>query len=238
MSEDPIGFGGGHANLNLYIGNSPLNGIDPFGFAPVNPTARAAWLHRRLVEMAAQQAAAEILAMVLGDVDQNVLQQFELGVNQGALNIVEGVTDIGTATVNVAVGDEVIPKSDWAEDLLVDEEDWAHDLSTGIGGTSALILAGAVANGGPRAPTPVRHMDPPRGWPTTPRPSLPPKPPAPAPPSMNAPGLPGLNGGGLPASNPFFPEGPVWVRPAPGGNVIIRPSPQPPPWWPPPGYGG
>jgi RHS repeat-associated protein len=30
-SEDPIGFGGGHANLYAYTANSPVNGIDPRG---------------------------------------------------------------------------------------------------------------------------------------------------------------------------------------------------------------
>jgi len=31
MSEDPIGFAGGDANLYAYVGNSPGNYIDPFG---------------------------------------------------------------------------------------------------------------------------------------------------------------------------------------------------------------
>jgi RHS repeat-associated protein len=31
ISEDPIGFGGGQANLYAYVGNSPLNLIDPTG---------------------------------------------------------------------------------------------------------------------------------------------------------------------------------------------------------------
>jgi RHS repeat-associated protein len=32
ISEDPISFAGGDANLSRYVGNSPTNGIDPFGF--------------------------------------------------------------------------------------------------------------------------------------------------------------------------------------------------------------
>jgi RHS repeat-associated protein len=53
-SEDPIGFGGGHANLNIYTGNSPVNRVDPFGLEPVglDPAERAAWRARRLAEMA------------------------------------------------------------------------------------------------------------------------------------------------------------------------------------------
>ena len=31
ISEDPIGFLGGSTNLNTYVGNSPLSGIDPNG---------------------------------------------------------------------------------------------------------------------------------------------------------------------------------------------------------------
>ena len=31
VSEDPIGFGGGQANLYAYVGNSPVNMIDPTG---------------------------------------------------------------------------------------------------------------------------------------------------------------------------------------------------------------
>ncbi len=31
MSEDPIGFSAGDVNLNRYVGNSPVNGVDPSG---------------------------------------------------------------------------------------------------------------------------------------------------------------------------------------------------------------
>jgi RHS repeat-associated protein len=33
ISEDPIGFGGGHPNLNVYVANSPANGTDTLGLA-------------------------------------------------------------------------------------------------------------------------------------------------------------------------------------------------------------
>jgi RHS repeat-associated protein len=35
VSEDTIGFAGGDANLSRYVGNNPLNRIDPFGFCGV-----------------------------------------------------------------------------------------------------------------------------------------------------------------------------------------------------------
>ncbi len=34
ISEDPIGFEGGDANLYAYVGNSPCNATDPLGLAP------------------------------------------------------------------------------------------------------------------------------------------------------------------------------------------------------------
>lgn len=33
VSEDPSGFEGGDVNLMAYVGNNPVNGIDPFGLA-------------------------------------------------------------------------------------------------------------------------------------------------------------------------------------------------------------
>jgi RHS repeat-associated protein len=36
-SRDPIGFAGGDANLNRYVGNNPVNATDPSGFAAINP---------------------------------------------------------------------------------------------------------------------------------------------------------------------------------------------------------
>jgi RHS repeat-associated protein len=33
ISRDPLGFGGGDTNLYAYVGNNPLNGVDPYGLA-------------------------------------------------------------------------------------------------------------------------------------------------------------------------------------------------------------
>ena len=35
ISKDPIGFGGGDVNLFRYVGNDPINWIDPYGLNPV-----------------------------------------------------------------------------------------------------------------------------------------------------------------------------------------------------------
>jgi RHS repeat-associated protein len=159
MSEDPIGFGGGHANLNVYVGNSPANAVDSNGLGPVPGTEkmRAAWRARHLARMEewAAEAQAEQEARRKEIYDQlvgwlEVKDQFELGLNQGVLKVVEGITDVGTDTVNEGLlgGYELIPESDWAKDFFVDEEEWAHDLSTGLGGNSAIILA-TIFLGGP-----------------------------------------------------------------------------------------
>jgi RHS repeat-associated protein len=37
MSQDPIGFGGGQANLSEYVGNTPLSGVDPTGLDEQTP---------------------------------------------------------------------------------------------------------------------------------------------------------------------------------------------------------
>jgi RHS repeat-associated protein len=40
ISEDPIGFGAGDANLYRYVGNSPVNAIDPSGLQEDSPIQR------------------------------------------------------------------------------------------------------------------------------------------------------------------------------------------------------
>ncbi|MBI3377385.1 MAG: transglycosylase SLT domain-containing protein [Nitrospirae bacterium] len=37
LSEDPIGFEGGDVNLYRYVGNNPVNWIDPFGLIALSP---------------------------------------------------------------------------------------------------------------------------------------------------------------------------------------------------------
>jgi RHS repeat-associated protein len=50
LSEDPIGFNAGDANLYRYVGNGPVNGVDPSGLVPPGrpegpaPPGFAKWL--------------------------------------------------------------------------------------------------------------------------------------------------------------------------------------------------
>jgi RHS repeat-associated protein len=72
ISEDPIGFGGGHANLNVYTGNSPVNGVDPSGLVPGGWGAQeiATWKARRFEEVSQIYAEAGI------PIPQSVLESF------------------------------------------------------------------------------------------------------------------------------------------------------------------
>jgi RHS repeat-associated protein len=71
-SEDPIGFGGGHASLNAYTGNSPVNGVDPSGLVPGGWGAQeiATWKARRFEEVSQIYAEAGI------PIPQSVLESF------------------------------------------------------------------------------------------------------------------------------------------------------------------
>jgi RHS repeat-associated protein len=72
LSEDPIGFAGGHANLYAYTGNSPVNGTDSHGLLPGGwtPDQIAAWKARRFLQV------TEIFEAAGMDVPQDVLNSF------------------------------------------------------------------------------------------------------------------------------------------------------------------
>jgi len=44
VSEDPIGFGGGDVNLYSYVGNNPINFIDPLGLTAGDTNASNTWV--------------------------------------------------------------------------------------------------------------------------------------------------------------------------------------------------
>ena len=55
ISKDPIGFGGGDVNLFRYVGNGPVNWVDPFGLGPKDklfglPKKFWNWYHRQRKE--------------------------------------------------------------------------------------------------------------------------------------------------------------------------------------------
>jgi RHS repeat-associated protein len=47
ISEDPIGFRAGDTNLTRYVGNNPVNWVDPSGLAPVRPLNEGAGIDWR-----------------------------------------------------------------------------------------------------------------------------------------------------------------------------------------------
>ncbi len=71
ISEDPLGFGGGDVNLYAYVGNNPVNLIDPNGNVP-----------QALVGAAIGGVTGGVLAYVN---DQPVLPGIAMGVGTGAL---------------------------------------------------------------------------------------------------------------------------------------------------------
>jgi len=44
ISEDPIGFGGGDVNLYAYVGNNPVNFVDPLGLTAGDTNASNTWV--------------------------------------------------------------------------------------------------------------------------------------------------------------------------------------------------
>jgi uncharacterized protein RhaS with RHS repeats len=54
-AKDPIGFGGGDANVYVYVGNDPVNLIDPAGLAELcnqfgQPVVAVAWASEKITE--------------------------------------------------------------------------------------------------------------------------------------------------------------------------------------------
>lgn len=45
ISEDPIGFEGGDLNLYVYVGNNPINRVDPLGLFDAYPSMSSTWMN-------------------------------------------------------------------------------------------------------------------------------------------------------------------------------------------------
>jgi RHS repeat-associated protein len=162
ISEDPIGFAAGDANLNRYVGNEPTGYIDPAGLESFggdigrefgyggSGTNTETWRDR----------LEKLRAIGWG---------FTLGVGQGATNIANGLQDTAIGLANLPGGfvngiawleekagildsnDPVrvpkIPSPDWSRDLITTEggEGWSdsHEWSKGLG--AAGVAAGIAA---------------------------------------------------------------------------------------------
>jgi hypothetical protein len=66
LSEDPLGFAAGDANLTRYVGNSPTNFTDPTGMSRVNPwTGIARILGKQWSEETCERAGKALAAELL-----------------------------------------------------------------------------------------------------------------------------------------------------------------------------
>ncbi len=135
LSQDPIGFAAGDANLYRYVGNGVTGALDPSGLA---------WTW---VTWGWEVGKASIA-----------------GVNQGKLNIVNGLQDTVVGLGNIAIGIPnvtasgiyrlrgtpksqqmlipYIPSPDWSKDLIVHESDACHGASKITGAAGVEILTG------------------------------------------------------------------------------------------------
>jgi RHS repeat-associated protein len=156
ISEDPVGFGGGHENLNVYVGNSPVNGIDPTGLLPPGWDAQqiAVWKARRFQEV------SEIYAELGMEIPASVWESFGYedwtkpnipedewdSIGQSLSSMVDGSSAIGS----YLAGDDVAAEfyADRAgETSLYTQVNDAPVYQTGVQialGTSVLTTAAAV----------------------------------------------------------------------------------------------
>jgi len=58
LQRDPIGVGGGHANVYLYCGNEPVNSKDPSGLQPALTSPDTPHGRRTIIQMAMEDAQA------------------------------------------------------------------------------------------------------------------------------------------------------------------------------------
>jgi RHS repeat-associated protein len=71
VSEDPAEFGGGDANLYAYVGNDPVNSIDPFGLTKIFDFGQG-WTGRLDITPTRNQAGFEIHVQE-GGIDQGII---------------------------------------------------------------------------------------------------------------------------------------------------------------------
>jgi len=142
ISQDPIGFNAGDANLYRYVGNRVTVSTDPSGLKEASRRIPTDWRGQT----------------------KEVVRQGVHGIGQGAMNLLNGLQDSATALGNLGIGipnktaDLIdwgfgssphnrirvpyIPYSDWSKGLIVHESERCHSTSKFSGAAGAELLSG------------------------------------------------------------------------------------------------
>lgn len=141
ISQDPIGFAGGDANLYRYVGNKPTMATDPSGLWEWSDNWFTSFTY--------------------------VAGQAGVGLAQGAANTVNSITNTAASAGNLVISipntvangidylagtpehQQIripnIPTSEWSRGLFTEETDFEHGLSSIAAGTGVQILTGVGA---------------------------------------------------------------------------------------------
>ena len=122
LSQDPLGFAGGDSNLYRYVGDSPVDNVDPSGLFWWE-----AWEYTKAFGQGLAQGGANLA---------NGVQDAGIGILNtpgAAWNLTAG--NLGAPRVGY------IPSPDWSKGLVCDEGDTAHAVSKFLGGEGAVTLA-------------------------------------------------------------------------------------------------
>ena len=85
-AKDPVGFGGGDANLYTYPGNNPINYLDNLGLWPIPAPVSHAWYYSMIGEhQRVLSDRADQIAMSFATTAQ------EIAVGAGVAKLVRGV---------------------------------------------------------------------------------------------------------------------------------------------------
>jgi RHS repeat-associated protein len=152
LSNDPIGFAAGDANIQRYVGNDPVNYRDPSGLLEVNlvsknvdePISTGMWNPSQS--------------------EEHWIDDFGWGLLQGVANAGNGVQDmiVGTLNTPAAIANTTadvidwvdgtpehqriripyLELSDWSHNMVVEESEFEHNFSKGASGIGISILAG------------------------------------------------------------------------------------------------
>jgi len=109
LSEDPIGFAGGDANLYRYVENNPINFTDPLGLLSFSENlARRQGINKKIVKKIGEQGSKLIVgsSVIRAGGFISVLEALKSGfnfANLGRAGTIGSVT-LGTIAKTVTVG--------------------------------------------------------------------------------------------------------------------------------------